>query len=839
MGITSWNRCFLCSGSIPKGREAQIKKSSTSTSTASLWQNAGHKPLFQYLLKDLKESSPLYKDILTLTFPDPTEDIESTSTVQFCKPCKEISRSIRDLHLQLEVIQMKIIDTVKNVKQQVINNSKLYGTNAKVKEDLEEFEKYLDSQEKQKSVLGLALALEKVARKRKLLELLDNFQTKVYEKHNSENKYPLVYLERFTGSSVIQDQGKTIHTIVPPRSNKVSLIKEEPPDFETEQEATDPLSAIPDDLMESESDDSSLGDNGDTHIDDDPDWGDSDAESLSGKGRDEKIDIPEPTEPKPSTSTSSLPKGRKRKTQQEDKEESSDSKRNRRLNSRNSKKIASYKEKVEEPPPESLTEAQKIAAEMRRERKRIAEEKRLESRRNFAKLRRSKIPIEKKQGPKRKQYWCKECSFHSNKAPQLDQHLQGHETTEKTFKCPDCNKEFSQKQYFDFHIYVYCGATKWKCDICQESLHGGKLKEHYENFHDGKAFPCENCGYCFGNVQDYLRHTADNHLHSELNFHCTLCPLTDSVIKGVTVEIMRHLYEVHNQTEFALKCDYPDCGKVFYQLTSLSIHKQVHDRTPYRCSFCSKAYAWNNDLQAHILCVHKKRGPQKCDICDEPLLSRPSLISHKRRVHGVGMLKCELCPDKEYNSTVGLWKHKRVAHGIGVNETFTCEHCGKEFISKLTFNRHMTTHTDERNFTCETCGFATKNMQMLKSHIINKHTGVRNQVCAECGKKFLLPCHLRVHMRSHTKEKPYQCEVCGLRVTQLATLDRHRMKKHNLFKRYDPEAASYAANVSSSNNAKESSQPAASASASHSISNVSSTPSGFSEDLKFDVYPNF
>ncbi|ENN76728.1 hypothetical protein YQE_06793, partial [Dendroctonus ponderosae] len=113
-----------------------------------------------------------------------------------------------------------------------------------------------------------------------------------------------------------------------------------------------------------------------------------------------------------------------------------------------------------------------------------------------------------------------------------------------------------------------------------------------------------------------------------------------------------------------------------------------------------------------------------------------------------------------------LKKHERTHRRLS---TVICTICG---FSAKNIYQHMGTHSEERRFACQECGMAFKYKKNLDVHML-VHEKVGKHKCSTCGKAFKTPYNLRVHIRSHQDVKPFSCHYCEKTFTTKQSRDNH------------------------------------------------------------------
>lgn len=176
---------------------------------------------------------------------------------------------------------------------------------------------------------------------------------------------------------------------------------------------------------------------------------------------------------------------------------------------------------------------------------------------------------------------------------------------------------------------------------------------------------------------------------------------------------------------------------------------------PHKCLLCEKSFVRIRLLQRHRLTKHIG---WKCPECNEKFVK---LKEHMLTVHNKKLqlpYECYLCK-QQYKSKQRIISHMQAIHS-SLNQTFRCPLCSEVLKCRDAYRRHRGRHKYERakfnKRICDICG------KVILNHHFRKHMRTHTEghlKCSYCEKQFRTNASVRLHERTHTQERPYECEV--------------------------------------------------------------------------------
>ncbi|XP_025987555.1 uncharacterized protein LOC105205836 isoform X2 [Solenopsis invicta] len=421
---------------------------------------------------------------------------------------------------------------------------------------------------------------------------------------------------------------------------------------------------------------------------------------------------------------------------------------------------------------------------------------------------------------------CDICGERFKHQGTLDQHLKTqHTSLEKIYQCPKCPKKFAFKQKLSFHLKsVHTTLRAYLCEDCGADFKNpASLRHHRIRKHQPVGNKRE-CQVCRKLVPFY---SLSKHMHTHKAYSIQ-CPHCDKMFKNSST-LKQHVKIHEDQRQY--RCD--TCGVGFNRRDGLRLHMRVHEKTGSRglkecsCQVCGEKFPNHSTLVIHRNREHKDGRQYTCHICNRSMISTRSLEWHMSHIHNELMpgvtrdekkrvscyhcnktFKTELilrthiknthmekdplkCTDCEaiFTSEVRLRHHMMVVHNR-LEGTLACPHCPKRFVNQLRLKTHMISHSEERPYTCEICGFNLKTKIQLLKHHQNRHSDERPLQCRYCPWRCKQVSALVCHERTHTNERPYSCSVCRQRFKYLGDKNKHERRHESLggsgFKRIVP-----------------------------------------------------
>ncbi|XP_030376069.1 zinc finger protein 26-like [Scaptodrosophila lebanonensis] len=402
---------------------------------------------------------------------------------------------------------------------------------------------------------------------------------------------------------------------------------------------------------------------------------------------------------------------------------------------------------------------------------------------------------------------CKRCNARFVNADLLLHHTKTLcRNTQKRFLCDECPQRFFWRHNYRMHLQshkenndlaIECKDEVYQCDKCDRSFVAKNSFTKHMRDHDNESIVCNICKRSFNRLalfhKHLLRHGIAVHdlplaetyqkagakSFGPKKIICKLCDLEFERVKELRSHILSEL-EVHEEA----KNSYMIATEVGFELqlddtdSDDSDFSTEHKLNIYNCDLCQLQFRRKYEINDHQMSIHAfDEMPYSCGKCIFTTVSKSILEHHvETQCHNEGKkLDCPHCHFK-FQYQENLTKHIRTLHvrkpSMLVTESssprpFQCPQCDRTFAVHGCMTRHIrNVHHSEQvaikksKYLCSLCGLDALSPSKLTIHM-RRHTGDKPFKCDLCDKAYPVYFELKVHRRQHTGEQPFQCSVCG------------------------------------------------------------------------------
>ncbi|XP_064465542.1 zinc finger protein 14-like isoform X2 [Ornithodoros turicata] len=213
-----------------------------------------------------------------------------------------------------------------------------------------------------------------------------------------------------------------------------------------------------------------------------------------------------------------------------------------------------------------------------------------------------------------------------------------------------------------------------------------------------------------------------------------------------------------------------DCSFQYFP-RSTAVSSEERRKTPscrakktgrFQCKFCDYCSNQSCHVEAHER-THTGEKPQVCPLCSKSFAGKSSLRKHVRYTHkDRGIYECSTCgafvrQDRLREHEMAHAQESACSHERQLHGTFQCKFCDYCSNQLCHVEVHERTHTGEKPHLCPLCPKSFAGKGSLRQHIRYTHKERDIYECSTCG-SFLRQERLREHEMAHAQDSAYSHE---------------------------------------------------------------------------------